>query len=51
MLALATVMQRMTAENIGLIMTTAQADKAIGPAMKFEFFETGLLDGKVITSS
>ena len=51
MFALATLMQRMTAENIGLIMTAARADKAIGQVMTFEFFKAGLLREKVITQS
>lgn len=41
----------MTAENIGLIMTAAWADKAIGSTMTIEFFKAGLLDGQVIIPS
>ena len=45
------LMKGMAAENLSLIMTAAQADKAVRPAMKFEFFEAGLLGGKVTAPS
>lgn len=50
-LALATWMQRMRADKLDMIMTSARADKAVGPAMTLEFFEAGLLAGKALPSS
>ena len=50
-LALATLMQRMRADKLDMFITSARADKAVGPAMTLEFFEAGLLAGKALTPS
>ncbi len=51
MRALDALMQCITAEYIGMIITAAPANKAIGLAITFELFKIALLGGIVIISN